>query len=130
MAFGQKLEKNINNSVPRGAVIEVRLNAEDPDRDFTPAPGKAVLFKIPAGPGIRVDSGIEHGSDIPTEFDSMIAKIIAYAPTRDEALSRLVRALKEMRIKIEGGTSNRAFLVELLNCPQILHYRENQILSL
>jgi acetyl/propionyl-CoA carboxylase alpha subunit/acetyl-CoA carboxylase carboxyltransferase component len=104
---------------PAGVAIEVRLNAEDPDRDFTPAPGKVVLFKIPAGPGIRVDSGIEEGSVIPSEFDSMIAKIIAYAPDRSEALARLRRALREMRIKVEGGTSNRAFLLGLLDCPQV-----------
>ena len=99
---------------PRGAVVEVRLNAEDPNRDFRPSPGKVVRFRPPAGPGIRVDSGIEQGSEIPADFDSMVAKIIAYGPDRSAALARLERALTEMRIKIEGGTTNRAFLLGLL----------------
>lgn len=117
VAQGRPLEEAVHS--PGGSAIEVRLNAEDPDREFIPAPGKVVLFTVPSGPGIRVDSGIEQGSAIPSEFDSMIAKIIAYAPSRNEALARLERALREMRIKIEGGTTNRAFLVGLLQCPDI-----------
>ncbi len=105
---------------PRGHVVEVRLNAEDPDRDFTPAPGRVERYIIPSGPGIRVDSGIEHGSVIPTEFDSMVAKIIAPGPTRREAIARLKRALQELRIKIERGTTNRPFLLELLNTPEVV----------
>ncbi len=100
---------------PRGAVVEVRLNAEDPNKDFRPAPGKVVRFKPPAGPGIRVDSGIEGGSEIPPEFDSMVAKIIAQGKDRPTAMARLRRALSEMRIKIQGGTTNRAFLLGLLD---------------
>lgn len=99
---------------PMGAVAEVRLNAEDPDRDFSPAPGEVLLFKAPAGPGIRVDAGIEQGSTIPGDFDSMVAKIIAHAPTRPEALARLEQALQALRINIYNGTTNRAFLLELL----------------
>jgi acetyl/propionyl-CoA carboxylase alpha subunit/acetyl-CoA carboxylase carboxyltransferase component len=99
---------------PRGVAIEARLNAEDPERDFTPCPGKVVLYRQPSGPGIRVDSGIAEGSFIPREFDSMVAKIIAFGPTRRETLARLTRALQETRIKIEGGTTNRSFLLELL----------------
>lgn len=99
---------------PRGHVMEARLNAEDPDREFTPAPGKVASFKIPAGPGIRVDSGIEQGSEIPSLFDSMVAKIIAAGPTRLSAISRLERALRELRIRIEGGTTNRSFVLTLL----------------
>ncbi|MBN2383389.1 biotin/lipoyl-binding protein [bacterium] len=105
---------------PRGSAIELRLNAEDPDRDFTPAPGDVTVFFPPTGPGLRVDSGIEAGSSIPREFDSMIAKIIAHGATRTETISRLTRALQEIRIKIDGGTTNRAFLLELLRCPAII----------
>jgi acetyl/propionyl-CoA carboxylase alpha subunit/acetyl-CoA carboxylase carboxyltransferase component len=107
------------NATPRGAVVEVRLNAEDPNRDFRPAPGRVVRFKAPSGPGIRVDSGIDLGSEIPPDFDSMVAKIIAYGHDRPAALARLERALTEMRIKIEGGTTNRAFLSGLLRNPEI-----------
>ncbi|MGA1869455.1 MAG: carboxyl transferase domain-containing protein [bacterium] len=117
VACGKKLDQTTESS--EGVAIEVRLNAEDPDRKFAPAPGKVSLFKPPGGPGIRIDTGFEEGSSIPAEFDSMIAKIIAKGHNREEAISRLVRALEEMRIKIEGGTSNRAFLIGLLNCPEI-----------
>lgn len=110
---------DLRDKQPNGAVVEVRLNAEDPDRDFSPAPGHVKLFKAPAGPGIRVDSGIEEGSEIPSDFDSMVAKIIAHAPTRPEALARLEQALHSLRINIHNGTTNRAFLLELLNMKEI-----------
>ncbi|MFP4508739.1 MAG: biotin carboxylase N-terminal domain-containing protein, partial [Spirochaetaceae bacterium] len=99
---------------PVGHVMEVRLNAEDPDREFTPAPGYVSAFKPPAGPGIRVDSGVEQGSTIPAVFDSMIAKIIAKGPSRAAAIARLERALRELRVRIESGTTNRSFLLALL----------------
>jgi len=111
---------DLSDCEPKGWVMEVRLNAEDPDRDFSPAPGRVELFKAPAGPGIRIDSGIEQGSDIPSEFDSMVAKVIAAAPTRNEAIARLRRALQELRIKIENGTTNRSFLLELLHNPDVV----------
>ncbi|MDR1624966.1 MAG: biotin/lipoyl-binding protein [Spirochaetia bacterium] len=105
--------------LPRGAVLEARLNAEDPNHGFRPAPGKVLRFRIPSGPGIRVDSGIEEGSVISPDFDSMAAKIIAYGPDRPTAIARLERALQEMRIKIEGGTTNRSFVLALLSNPDI-----------
>ena len=110
---------DLRDRTPNGAVAEVRLNAEDPDRDFSPAPGHVKLFRAPAGPGIRVDSGIEEGSEIPSDFDSMVAKIIAHAPTRPEALARLEQALHALKINIHNGTTNRAFLLELLNLKEI-----------
>ena len=76
-----------------GHAVEARLNAEDPDRDFAPAPGRIVHLDLPAGPGIRVDTGVAEGDTIPPDFDSMIAKIIAYGRTREEALARLRRAM-------------------------------------
>jgi acetyl/propionyl-CoA carboxylase alpha subunit/acetyl-CoA carboxylase carboxyltransferase component len=118
VALGQELTAELKPT-PRGCAIEVRLNAEDAEKEFVPAPGKVVVCKMPSGPGIRVDSGIEEGSTIPKEFDSMVAKIIAYAPTRTETIARLERALGETRIKIEGGVTNRAFLLQLLSHPQI-----------
>ncbi|HUX50090.1 MAG TPA: carboxyl transferase domain-containing protein, partial [Spirochaetia bacterium] len=105
---------DLSDRKPNGSVIEVRLNAEDPDREFSPSPGRVSLLKIPAGPGIRVDSGIEQGSTIPSEFDSMIAKVIAFSPNRAETIARLRRALLELRIRIDNGTTNKAFLLELL----------------
>ncbi|MDA3812133.1 MAG: ATP-grasp domain-containing protein [Spirochaetaceae bacterium] len=110
---------DLSHCISTGAVIEVRLNAEDPDKNFSPSPGLVTLFNPPAGAGIRVDSGIEQGSLIPSDFDSMVAKVIAFAPTRKEAISRLKRALNEMSIGIENGTTNKAFLLELLNQKEI-----------
>jgi len=69
----------------RGHAIEARLNAEDPDRDFAPSPGRVALLELPSGPGIRVDTGVSEGDSIPADFDSMIAKIIAYGRDRNEA---------------------------------------------
>ncbi len=105
---------------PRGHAIEVRLNAEDPERDFAPAPGQVDLFRLPTGPGLRVDSGIAEGDTIPVEFDSMVAKLIAWGRTRDEALARLAGALAETALVIRGGASNKAFLLDLLRRPEIV----------
>ncbi len=98
-----------------GHAIEVRLNAEDPDNGFAPAPGAIGRFRILTGPGVRVDTGVAEGDVVASEFDSMIAKIIAYGQNRKEALSRLQRALRGSVVVIKGGASNKAFLLELLN---------------
>jgi len=102
-----------------GHAIEVRLNAEDPDNNFAPAPGTIERFRILTGPGIRVDTGVAEGDTVPAEFDSMIAKIIGYGRSREEALSRLQRALRQSVVVIRGGTSNKAFLLELLNREEV-----------
>ena len=102
-----------------GHAIEVRLNAEDPENAFAPAPGMIERFRILTGPGVRVDTGVAEGDAIPSEFDSMIAKIIAYGQTRKEALARLQGALRESVVVIKGGASNKAFLVELLSRPEV-----------
>ena len=104
-----------------GHAIEARLNAEDPDRDFAPAPGRIVRLDLPAGPGIRVDTGVAEGDTIPPDFDSMIAKIIAYGRTRDEALARLRRAMAETTVVIEGGACNKSFVLDLLDQPEVVY---------
>jgi acetyl/propionyl-CoA carboxylase alpha subunit/acetyl-CoA carboxylase carboxyltransferase component len=106
--------------VERGHAIEARLNAEDPDRDFAPAPGRIALLTLPAGPGIRVDTGVGEGDTIPADFDSMIAKIIAYGRNRDEALGRLRRAVAETTVVIEGGATNKSFILDLLDQPEVI----------
>ncbi|GAA3870235.1 biotin carboxylase N-terminal domain-containing protein [Saccharothrix violaceirubra] len=103
-----------------GHAVEARLNAEDPDRDFAPAPGRIALLDLPAGPGIRVDTGVSEGDEIPSHFDSMIAKIIAYGRTRDEALGRLRRAMRETTVLIEGGATNKSFVLDLLDQPEVI----------
>ncbi|GAA3718774.1 biotin carboxylase N-terminal domain-containing protein [Nonomuraea antimicrobica] len=106
--------------VERGHAIEARLNAEDPDRDFAPAPGRIVRLDLPAGPGIRVDTGVSVGDTIPADFDSMIAKIVAYGRDRDEALGRLRRAMAQTTVVIEGGATNKSFVLDLLDQPEAI----------
>ncbi|WP_433342637.1 carboxyl transferase domain-containing protein [Micromonospora sp. CA-111912] len=104
----------------RGHAIEARLNAEDPDRDFAPSPGRIARLALPAGPGIRVDTGVSEGDTIPADFDSMIAKIIAYGRDRDEALGRLRRAMAQTTVIIEGGATNKSFVLDLLDQPEVI----------
>ncbi len=103
-----------------GHAVEARLNAEDPDRDFAPAPGRIVRLELPAGPGVRVDTGVAEGDTIPPDFDSMIAKIIAVGRTREEALARLRRAMGETTVVIEGGACNKSFVLDLLAQPEVV----------
>ena len=102
-----------------GHAIEVRLNAEDADNGFAPAPGAVERFRIQTGPGVRIDSGVAEGDTVPADFDSMIAKIIAFGHDRKEALARLQGALRESVVVIKGGASNKAFLLELLSRPEV-----------
>ncbi len=117
VAAGGRLEGE--KPAEKGHSVEARLNAEDPDRDFAPAPGRIALLELPAGPGIRVDTGVGGGDTIPADFDSMIAKIIAYGRTRDEALGRLRRAMGDTTVVIEGGATNKSFILELLDQPEV-----------
>ncbi len=106
--------------VEQGHAIEARLNAEDPDRDFAPSPGLITRLDFPVGPGIRVDTGVSEGDSIPADFDSMIAKVIAFGRTRAEALGRLRRALAETTVIIDGGATNKSFILELLSRPEVV----------
>ena len=82
----------------RGHAIECRIYAEDPDNNFFPSPGKITRFLQPSGPGIREDCGVYEGWTVPTDYDPMLSKLIAYAPTREMAIARLLRALDEYAI--------------------------------
>jgi len=117
VARGGRLEGDPPLTV--GHAIEVRLNAEDPNNGFAPSPGLIERFRMVTGPGVRIDTGVEEGDTIPAEFDSMIAKIIAFGRNRREAISRLQRVLHESVVVIKGGVSNRAFLLELLGRPEV-----------
>lgn len=98
VAAGQKLPFTQSEIQPRGAAIECRINAEDPDRNFQPCPGKIQTMYLPGGFGVRVDSHAHAGYTVPPHYDSMIAKIIVHRETRDEAIATMQRALSELRI--------------------------------
>ncbi len=102
-----------------GYAIEARLNAEDPEHGFAPAPGRVSALRLPTGSGIRVDTGVTEGDAIAPEFDSMIAKIIAWGRNRREALGRLHRGLAQSIVVVEGGTTNKAFLLTLTGRPEV-----------
>ncbi len=99
VAQGGKLSFSQNDLKINGHAIELRVCAEDPLNNFLPDTGKLQMYRIPKGPGIRVDDGFEEGLEVPVFYDSMIAKLVAYAPTRDEAIDRLCRAIDEYTIQ-------------------------------
>ncbi len=99
-----------------GAAIECRLYAEDPDNGFLPTTGTIVDWQLPALDGLRVDSGVETGSDVGIHYDPMLAKIIVHAPGRAEAIQKMIRALSTL--SVQGVKTNRAFLIDVLSHPE------------
>ena len=100
---------------PTGHAIELRINAEDPGRGFLPSPGVVTGLRVPAGPGVRWDAGIEAGDTVQGAFDSLIAKLIVHAPDRDTAVVRARRALREL--SVEGVATVVPFARVLLDDP-------------
>lgn len=115
VAEGNPLSFAQEDVVISGSSIECRINAEDPDRNFMPAPGKIQFYLPPGGPGVRVDSAAYQGYTIPPFYDSMIAKLIVWAPTRDEAIAKMKRALSEFAV--EGIHTTIPFHMKLLDHP-------------
>jgi acetyl-CoA carboxylase biotin carboxylase subunit len=101
---------------PNGHAIECRINAEDPARGFAPCPGAVTVWNVPGGPGIRVDTHVYQGYQIPPYYDSMIAKLISHGRDRDEAIQRMKRALSEF--VVEGIKTTIPFHLEMLNTPE------------
>lgn len=99
IAYGQKIDNLREDYKPRGHSIEFRINAEDPDNDFRPCPGKIIECFLPGGPGIRVDTFIHSNCEVSPFYDSLIAKLIVWDSTREEAILRSLRALDEFRIE-------------------------------
>jgi pyruvate carboxylase subunit A len=116
VASGLDLEYEQRDICPRGHAIECRINAEDPLNNFSPAPDKIVRYAEPSGPGIRVDSGVYRGFEIPPYYDSMIAKLIVWAEDRPRAIERTKRALWEFQIG--GVRHNIPFHQVVMNHPQ------------
>jgi len=95
IAAGEKLPFTQEDVKLRGHAIECRIYAEDPDNNYFPSPGKITLLLAPSGPGIRRDSGMYEGWHVPIDYDPLLAKLIGYGTNREQAISRLVRALNE-----------------------------------
>jgi len=100
----------------RGHAIEIRINAEDPARGFLPAPGTVTRFVPPLGPGVRVDTAVGSGSEIPPYYDSMIAKVIVWDDTREASIARAERALREL--VVEGIPTTRDLALDVLATPE------------
>ena len=115
VAAGERLPEAVLAVEPRGHAIEARIYAEDPHRDFTPVAGGVTAWRMPAGPGVRVDGGIEAATPLPVEYDPLLAKLLVHAGDRPAALSRLRRALDET---IVGGVqTDLSFLRWLVDEP-------------
>jgi len=112
IACGEKLPFKQSDITLRGHAIECRINAENPKYNFRPSPGKIESLHMPGGPGIRIDSAVYQGYTIPPYYDSMIAKLIAYAPTREEAISKMRWALAEFLV--DGVDTNIDYQLEIL----------------
>ena len=118
IAAGEKIKIKQKDVEFRGHVIECRINAENPEKNFRPCPGKITGLILPGGNGIRVDTFVYEGYTIPPNYDSMIAKIIAHGKTRNEAISKMKRALEET--VIDGVDTNIDFLFKIIRNSNFL----------
>jgi acetyl-CoA carboxylase biotin carboxylase subunit len=117
VAAGERLGITQDDVSPRGVAIECRINAEDPNQGFAPTPGTLTDFIPPAGPFVRVDTYLRPGDLIAPEYDSLLAKVIAWAPDRDRAIARMRRALAEFAVAGENVRTTREFLSRVLEHP-------------
>jgi acetyl-CoA carboxylase biotin carboxylase subunit len=111
IAAGEALART-GRAERRGHALEVRLNAEDPKRDFAPAPGRVTRFRPPLGPGVRLDTYVEEGAEVPPHYDSLLGKLIVWDETRSEAIVRALRALGELQL--EGLPTTRELAIDVL----------------
>ncbi|MBT2208984.1 MULTISPECIES: acetyl/propionyl/methylcrotonyl-CoA carboxylase subunit alpha [Actinomadura] len=117
VAAGEPLGYGQDDVRPHGAALECRVNAEDPAAGFRPTPGRLEVFRPPGGPGVRVDSGFAQGDSVPPNYDSLIAKLVTWAPTRDEAIERALRGLAEFAVRGPGVATTIPLLQRLLTHP-------------
>jgi acetyl-CoA carboxylase, biotin carboxylase subunit len=117
VAAGERLSLRQEDVATTGVAIECRINAEDPARNFAPTPGMLEMFEAPAGPWVRVDSGYVTGSQVTQYYDSLIAKLIVWAPDRGQALARMDRALGEFRVEGRGVVTTVDFHRSVLRHP-------------
>jgi acetyl-CoA/propionyl-CoA carboxylase biotin carboxyl carrier protein len=117
IASGEPLPFSQDDVIPKGHAVEARVYAEDPEQDFLPTGGTVLALREPAGPGIRVDSGLAVGTEVGSSYDPMLSKVIAAAPTREAALDLLDAALAQTSVL--GVTTNLPFLRTLLRHPDV-----------
>lgn len=115
VAAGEWLPESVLSAAPRGHALEARIYAEDPHRDFGPIAGTVTAWRMPSGPGIRVDAGVAAGTPLPIEYDPLLAKLMVHAEDRPQAIARLRSALDETLIG--GVQTDLSFLRWLLNEP-------------
>ena len=118
IAAGEELKFKQKEITFKGYSMECRINAENPSKNFMPCPGKITGLNLPGGNGIRIDTSIYEGYTIPPYYDSMVAKIIVYGTSRNEAIAKMKRALEEF--VIEGIETNRDFLFEIIKNPDFI----------
>lgn len=118
IAAGQRLSMKQEEINMNGAAIECRISAEDPQNNFVPSTGRIVEIVEPGGPGIRLDSGVYEGFEVPIYYDPLIAKLLVWAPSREEAISRAKRALKEYTIR--GIKTSIPFHILVMNTPEFV----------
>ena len=118
IAAKEKLNYEQKHIEFKGHSIECRINAENPDKNFMPCPGKINELNLPGGNGIRVDTAIYNGYLVPPNYDSMLAKIICLGKNRNEAISKLKRALEEL--VVDGIDTNRDFIFEIIQKPNFI----------
>ncbi|WP_409332311.1 acetyl-CoA carboxylase biotin carboxylase subunit [Trujillonella humicola] len=116
IAFGERLSFTQDDVVLRGHALEVRINAENPDRDFLPSPGTVTHLQPPGGPFVRFDSGFTAGSTVPPYYDSLLAKLVVWAGDRGRAVERMLRALDELQL--EGLATTAGFVRRLVDTPE------------
>jgi acetyl-CoA carboxylase biotin carboxylase subunit len=115
IASGGSLERT-GRAERRGHAIEVRLNAEDPRHGFAPSPGTIARFRPPLGPGVRFDTYVEDGAEVPSHYDSLLGKLIVWDESRPEAIDRALRALGELQL--EGVTTTRELAIDILRSEE------------
>lgn len=118
IAAGEELKFKQKDIEFKGHAIECRINAENPNKNFMPSPGRINEVNFPGGNGIRIDTAIYNGYTVPSNYDSMLAKVISYGANRNEAISKMKRALEEL--VIDGIDTNRNFLFDIIKNPNFI----------
>ncbi|MCP4020777.1 MAG: acetyl-CoA carboxylase biotin carboxylase subunit [Desulfobacteraceae bacterium] len=124
IAAGNPLSLKQEDIHPRGHSIECRIYAEDPENGFMPSPGKITFLKEPSGPGIRNDAGVYQGVEVPVDYDPILSKLVTYAETRDQAIAKMIKALKDYIVL--GVKTPMSFLCDVLESKA---FKEGQVFT-